>query len=305
MDQLNQKPIDLIRQYFADLKYPAIKEVKPCLLEWHGKVYLVSFENEKIENERNPPNSVDSIGAPVDMTECSNPGVSQKEGVPIPNCYAIMIGDKVAGYHEDFLTDADKYRLVLKQHLGMLAMEAKAKEPAVEPKPQQESRDGHCKNDTVDAIVTRYEEMLVKAQAESEYAAQESMAREAELSKQLIDAQAELIAANAKLELIRQTLEGKPSESTEDKPSPVASMITQDNVGPYDADRGATLVGAAEYQGPGQIDGDYTAINQEFIPYKDHNAAWPRQTVQPYGFRAESNGNIRRVQVLAPVAPNL
>lgn len=337
----SSSPHELIRSYFSKLQYPAIKEINARLIDEHGDVYVVSFENKVVETGRYQ--AVPPPGCQYPLIEGPAPDDWKREPivneVSIPNCYAIVKDGIVAGYSEDFWTDADKYRLVLKQHLGLLAMEAKPefsddamamlkivfgttttrqeKEmalstlcellvPGYAPKAVQEPREGYSKNATVDAIVERYEEMLVKAETETSDAMQQAMTREAELAKQLTDAQAELIAARTKLEVIKQVLDGKPG-SAENQVSPeacaIGSVINQDAAGPYDEDNGATLVSASEYQGLGQVPGDLSPVdNVPGIPYKNHNASWPFGTPRPMGFAMERNGNIRRVQ-MQPVSP--
>ncbi len=133
------KDWDDMKSYFEKIGYPPIVHMPRCVLilgGWH--VYLVEFD-----------------------PRCLMPGSSKPYQPCLPHqpCYAIIKDGVVSGYNEDFWTDADKYRLVLKQHLGMLALDElehpKPKE-VVPPKPEPRT----VNPDTIEAIVGRYEGLV-------------------------------------------------------------------------------------------------------------------------------------------------
>ncbi len=135
-------PVHLVAEYFKRLSYPKIAAMSPVLMHALGDVYTVSFETP-------------------DKTTGTHSALAR-------HAYAIVKDGVVSGYNHDFWTDADKYRLVLKQHLGMLAME-EAEDPkaakVAEPPPKVSSE---VKPQTVDAIVCRYEEIVAGLKEEIE-----------------------------------------------------------------------------------------------------------------------------------------
>ncbi len=100
----------LIVAYFDKLAYPKISEMRPLLILPIATVYGVHFNKRVTDVE----------------TTC---GLTTGKVIDQPPCYAIVKDGVVAGYNQDFWSDADKYRLVLKQHLGMEVLEQAAKQP--------------------------------------------------------------------------------------------------------------------------------------------------------------------------------
>ncbi len=215
----NQAPQELIANYFKNLSYPDIVECGPVLYGKTGDVYLVKFQKKKTEVTRGtPPNTPDSI-AKSSFLESGFDGnkkrYSETTDVEIPNAYAIIINGAVSGYHENFWEDADKYRLVLKQHLGMLAMESAEKEPVAVPKMEAPAAPpGTVKTETVDAIVTRYEEMIAVLQNE----AAERQANDAEKLRAL---EREVDGMRSRIDNAKKALDGDavvvPSEQAEQR----------------------------------------------------------------------------------------
>lgn len=123
----------LIFSYFDRLKYPKIIEAKAVLLHELGSVFLVSFEqNQHIIK-------VNSHDAP---------------------CYAIIVNGVVAGYNEDFWSDADKYKLILKCHLGLLQMDAHEADKLKPPVAEKKVEAPRASDETISAVIGRYEELL-------------------------------------------------------------------------------------------------------------------------------------------------
>ncbi len=201
---------EAIKKYFETLPqgYPPIKECSTVLVSKHGTVYLVKFKKKPVTRDHNTS---------FDRPTTQNLPPSEMD---IPNAYAIVVDEQdyskpsenpqprwsVAGYNEDFWSSADKYRLVLKQHLGMLAMEA-AEKPKVVELPKQEVKPdapaGTVRTETMDAVVTRYEEMLAQQAMQWEKEAHESNAKIHELQIKLADAE-------ARLDTAKRALDGEP-----------------------------------------------------------------------------------------------
>ncbi len=101
---MNENDENLIKAYFEKLAYPKISEMRPLLILPIATVYGVHFNKRVTDVE----------------TTC---GLTTGKVIDQPPCYAIVKDGVVAGYNQDFWSDADKYRLVLKQHLGMEVLE--------------------------------------------------------------------------------------------------------------------------------------------------------------------------------------
>ncbi len=190
---------ELIESYFKNIGYQPIESTLQCVLVHNlGIVYRVEFDG--VEN--NKP------------------------------CYAIIKDGKCSGYAEDFWSDADKYKLVLKQHLGMLEVDAfdrgehpkqQVQNPKTPPTPQGSDAVAF---ETMDAVVGRYEG-LVKT-LNNEVLKWIGACRYAEKNRDDLQ---------AKLRAIQDVLTGRPVEAAR-VPTPEECMIDQN------ADDVAGMVGA-------------------------------------------------------------
>lgn len=203
----NQSDVEKIVKYFKDLWYPEISSSGAVFNCGLGQVYLIEF----------------------------------KDAARTP-CYAVIVNGVVSGYNEDFWSDADKYRLVLKQHLGMLVMEgvkilplksAPVPEEILEPFQKMSC----VKPSTIDSVVELYEKEIdaLKAALEktrNDYA--DSLGQEKALR----------IVAECKLYAIKDILSGK--KETAETPgdlTPEECMIDQDNESILNSDSVSSFIG--------------------------------------------------------------
>ena len=289
-----KSPTQLIKEYFAKLPqgYPAIKEIKPVLYHTQGDVYLVSFEKAKTPSGSGAQHAVPPPDCKYPLIEGAPPADWKVEPVMVeiemPNAYAIVtyprsikdgvvVADTpvVAGYNEDFWTNADKYRLVLKQHLGMQAIEAAEQETlkntrpledypdpkelfAGKPLPTVEVPEGHLSAKTVEAIVSKYEELLFKTENETGHAVQQAMAREAELTKQLAEEATARIQAQTKLATIQDILNGKVMGGTKPPETEEEATILMD----HEAAGVDEIISANEIHEAAKYNSAYTRADQ-------------------------------------------
>lgn len=130
----------LIFSYFDKLKYPKIVEAKAVLLHELGSVFLVSFDETRV--------TATGIKAPLHRFDIRKP------------CYAVIVNGVVAGYTEDFWSDADKYKLILKCHLGLLQMDAHEADKLKPPVAEKKVEAPRASDETISAVIGRYEELL-------------------------------------------------------------------------------------------------------------------------------------------------
>lgn len=219
-----QSPQNTVEEYFEKLCYPKIDECQLVYSVPLGDVYRVTFK-------------------PAGLGMYGNIS-GDKLGTHRHPCYAIVKDGVVSGYPEDFWTDADKYRLVLKQHLGMLQMEAHEKEKRTPSAPATESKKEEAPRtvnpDTIEAIVGRYEGLV------------ESLTRELEGVKKDYGREREkrdgaLKIAQSKLDLIERALNGtlkqNPDTIPGENPDPVECMTEQGNIDFLADDGAASQVG--------------------------------------------------------------
>ncbi len=222
-------PQERIAAYFKNLSYPEITECQPVLYGKHGDVYLIKFEKKRDESTHQRQEVI--------PPDCKYPIQEGPTGwktepstieIPIPNAYAIVIGDTVSGYNEDFWSDADKYRLVLKQHLGMLVMEAVETAPVAKPvEVKPDAPPNSVRPETMDAVVARYEEMIAKLYDEAEQVEQRTAEKLRALS-------GELEEMNSRLSNARKALNGELGDLPKSESVTAESTaIAQDEQDPY------------------------------------------------------------------------
>lgn len=196
-----------IEQYFNSISYPRMVS---CRLVYSGGalggVYLVGFDPDEV-----------SLGGNFSYMK------SKSQRSP---CYAIEVDGVVSGYPEDFWSDADKYRLVLKQHLGMLQMEAHEKRndtpPAVSEPEKEAPRT--VNPDTIEAIVGRYECLV-------DTLTNELADLEESFEKERVSCENQLQNALKKLDLVKRALNGQiiePVDQPERVVTPEEQMIIDD-----------------------------------------------------------------------------
>ncbi len=202
MEDQTEKDSIAISLYFSGLfcGYPPVTECSAVLKHALGTVYIVTFDPRV-------------LSAGTNATQ--------------PPCYAIVKDGKVSGYSKDFWSEADKYRLVLKQHLGMLEMERIENARDVEA-PKETPIENPVKVQPnpyiIELVVLRYEEIIAKLN-EKLTTTEETLKINIELER------AERKALQEKLDLIKKAVDGTPQKETakESEKSLEEVMIGQDS----------------------------------------------------------------------------